>query len=111
MKAQAITYQQFEQLLKQNEAVLEQNQKLVQTVVDLVGRLDMSTKKWYTPDEALKALGCQITANGRRRLQYLRNKAFLTKFGSLKPFTYDAQQVKDIAEKLRAGEICLPTKF
>lgn len=104
MDGQAITYEQFQQLL-------EQNAQLVQAVSTMLEQLKMSNKRWYTPDEALEVLGFAPTKNARRRLKYLRDKHFLTSFGSHCPYTYDAQQVKEVAEKIRAGQLIVPIRF
>lgn len=104
MTGQAITQEQFQQLL-------DQNAKLVEAMTAMVERLDMTTKQWYNPDEALKVLGFPVTPNARRRLKYLRDKHFLTSFGSQSPYTYDAQQVKEVAELIRAGRLAVPIRF
>ncbi|MCB0654188.1 MAG: hypothetical protein KDC85_23105 [Saprospiraceae bacterium] len=104
MIGQTITYEQMQQLISQNE-------KLVQVMEAMLDRIEMNAKEWYTPDEALNVLGFHTTKNSRRRLQYLRDNNLLTKFGSLKPFTYDAQQVKEVADLIRAGRIAVPAKF
>lgn len=104
MNGQSITYEQMQQLISQNE-------KLVKAMEAMVRHIEMNTKEWYTPDEALTVMGFQTAKNSRRRLQYLRDHHFLTRFGSLKPFTYDAQQVKEVAEKIRANQIYIPSKF
>ena len=111
MNGQAITYEQFERLLEQNARLVEAVTHQKKAMDALLERIESNTKAWYTPDQALEVLGFAPTRNARRRLKYLRDKHILTKFGSLKPFTYDAEQVKEVAELIRAGRIAAPTRF
>lgn len=83
---------------------------LRKTVQDLTDQVNGNSKDWYTPDEALEKMGFDINPNARRRLQWLRNNDHLTSFGSTCPFSYDAHQVQDVADQLRAGTIIIPTR-
>ena len=112
MEGQAITYEQFERLLEQNARLVEAVSHQKKTMDALLERIESNTRAWYTPDQALEVLGfTPPTRNARRRLKYLRDRHLLTKFGSLKPFTYDAEQVKEVADMIRAGRIAVPTKY
>ncbi|MCB0653208.1 MAG: hypothetical protein KDC85_18185 [Saprospiraceae bacterium] len=92
------------------QKLLDQNAQIVKTMAAMLDQLAMNTKQWYTPDEALKVLGYSPTPNARRRLKYLRDKNFLTSFGSQSPYTYDAQQVKKVADLIRSGELHVPLR-
>lgn len=111
MPGQSVTYNQVERLLEQHQQLLDTVASQTKIMATMIKQMEVNNKDWFTADEALKVLGCKVTGAGRRRLQYLRNKGFLSKFGSTKPFTYDAQQVKEVAEEVRAGRIHIPTKF
>lgn len=85
-------------------AVLEANGQKMDRLIAL---LEKDKKEWVDPDEACAILGIGTTSSGsnRRRLQYLREKGFLTRFGQRRPYTYCKKQVQDVADKIRREEI------
>lgn len=76
----------------------------------LAKRMERDQKSFLDPDEACEALGIRLNKSGthRRRLRWLRENGLLTRFGSQNPFTYDAEQVHMLAEKIRAGKVMVP---
>lgn len=58
---------------------------------------------WVTGEEAAQILGLGST----RPLQYARTHGFLTKFASRRPYRYDRNEVKALAEKVRSGKVYL----
>lgn len=89
----------MEELLKQ---VLE-NQQLILKRLNKLESADQSD--FVGPDEALKILGFPATQNGRRRLQALREKGFLKRFASRRPYQYQREELLSISNGVQTGVI------
>lgn len=98
----------MEQLLQELKQAIEANTATNQA---LLVELRRDRAEWLDPDEACRRLGFPITKSGkhRSRLTWLRKKGFLRSFGSQRPYTYSAQEVKEVANKIAAGKLLVPS--
>jgi len=76
----------------------------------IIGLLERDQAPFLEPDDACRVLGIKLTTSGRHRvrLKFFREHGFLTKFGSRNPFTYERNEVKDLASRIAQGKVQMP---
>lgn len=99
---------QLTEAINRQTAVQEANARRMERLIQL---LEREQKPFLEPDEACRVIGIRITKSGRHRsrLKWLRDKGFLTRFGSLNPYTYDSEEVKTLADLYRQGRVAIPS--
>ena len=97
-----------EDILTELTEAIRQNTEINRALL-LELRRDRAT--WLGPDEACERLGFGVTKSGkhRARLTWLRQKGFLRTFGSHRPYSYCAKEVDEVAAKMRAGRLVIPS--
>lgn len=101
----------LEAILKEHAEALRENNELLRALLES-RRFELL--EWYTPDQAKRALGFPPTSckyAHSAKLKWLRDRGYLHKFIPGRPIMYDAQNVRQVADKLRAGKIHIPSKL
>ena len=85
-------------------------EKLIERIDRLIRVMERGEYGWLNPDEACRVLGFPIAKSRThlRRLQWLRECGYLTKYRVGKPFMYDRRQVQEVAEQIREGKLHVP---
>jgi hypothetical protein len=87
---------------------------LVATVLNEVGRPAEAKpmSQWLSGDEVCTLLGIPITRSNthRLRLQWLREKGLLSRFGCMRPYTYAREEVMEVLRKIQKGTLVIPAR-
>ncbi len=101
-------------ILEQHTRALEENNRLLERMIEA---LAFQQREWYTPEEVKQALGFPPTPSGKSnasqsaKLKWLRNKGYLHSYIDGRPIMYNAENVREVADKLRRGKIHIPSKI
>ena len=102
------------EILEKHAQVLEENNRLLERMIEA---MKFRQREWYTPDEVKECLGFPPTPSGKSntnqsaKLKWLRDKGYLYSYIPGRPIMYSAENVREVADKLRKGKIYIPSKF
>lgn len=80
-------------------------------ILSRMAKLEQESGEFVTPDDALRLLGYKATKNGRRRLQFLRDRNELKNYTGCRPYLYERAELLRVSQKIQSGELIVPTKF
>ncbi|MEL7376075.1 MAG: hypothetical protein AAFN65_03875 [Bacteroidota bacterium] len=74
------------------------------------GKLESVTKPYLDDDDMIKLFGWKKTKsrNHKKKLAWLRRQGHLSRFGSMKPFTYDRIEAQNVARQVHSGVLFIP---
>ena len=100
------------EILEKHAQALEENNRLLERMIEA---MKFQQREWYTPDEVKECLGFPRTEKGNSnqsaKLKWLRDKGYLSSYIPGRPIMYNAENVREVANKLRKGKIYIPSKF